>query len=109
MKKYLFVGALLTLVGLYPINAISRELDARTTLILHLTVARCLFLEGIMTKEEAVKGAFKSLEEDEGISIKKLTVLMKDEDIEKEITRYVKEYGGCAKMEKIYREKNNPR
>ena len=90
----------LALISLCPINASSRELDARTTLLVHLSAARCVFLEGIMTSEEATKKMFKMLEEGEAISIKRIKVLMKDKDIEKEVTKMVEEYGGCVKMVK---------
>ena len=94
----------LALISLCPINVSSRELDARTTLLVHMSVARCLFLEGIMTSEEATKKMFKKLVEEEGISIERIEVLMKDknlvEELVKESNEILKIYGGCVKMVK---------
>jgi|GEM_PF-4507260 len=90
----------LALIGLCPVNASSRELDARTTLLVHMSVARCVFLEGIMTGEEATKKMLKMLEEEEGISMKRIKILLEDKDIVKEVNEYTKEYGGCVKMVK---------
>ena len=105
MKKLLLYKTIiiaLTLIGLYPVNAISRELDAVSTVINYMSAAKCLFWEGLMTSEDASRGMLKALEKSEGISEKKVLVIMKSENFTKKVDEIINQDGGCVEMIKDF-------
>jgi len=100
MKKLLLYKTIiiaLALIGLYPVNAISRELDAVSTVVNYMSAAKCIFWEGLMTREDAATGMLKALEELEGISEKKMLVIIKNEDFTKKVEERINQSGGCVK------------
>ena len=105
MKKLLLYKTIviaLALIGLYPVNAISRELDAVSTVVNYMSAAKCSFWEGLMTIEDATRGMLKALEEYEGISEKKILVIMKNENFTKKTEDLINQSGGCVKIIKDF-------
>ena len=109
MKKLLLYKTIiiaLKLIDLYPVNAISRELNAVSTVVNYMSAAKCLFWEGLMTSEDASRGMLKALEKSEGISEKKVLVIMKDENFTKMVDESINQSGGCVEMIKVWERSN---